>query len=377
MSEFVIRYFSPHGRQEERKFRRDASRIELSMRAASEIDLTPLQHCDKLERLDLSHNFLETLDLVPLKDKGILQVLRLQDNRLATLDLWPLHNCPKLVEIELTENRLRTLDVTSVFTCNLLRADSSVVLTADSILKHILTPEKIMAQFQSVRTDRTAWTATPVVIWNDYDKLVESKGWPLVFQRMKSVLSKISEMNWFDAQKGLLESLGMPELSGLDANPMEILIDVSEEEDYESSKERIYDRVVELLADQLERGGPTLFLDVLKMKDTRASRLIPSIVRRRKTELEGLEVQTIRGIAFLHSIWMTSYGFDVLSALDCGLTANSVDMKQIKTAFAEAGFELNIRRVNSIVHRNWSDTSRSFRRFIFRLARSHTGRKGL
>ncbi|MFW9913784.1 MAG: hypothetical protein ACFFEU_15000 [Candidatus Thorarchaeota archaeon] len=377
MSEFVIRYFSPHGRQEERKYRRDASRIELSMRAASEMDLTPLQDCDKLERLDLSHNFLETLDLVPLMDNESLSILRLEDNRLSALDLWPLHNCPNLAEIELTENRLRTLDVTPVFTCNLLRSDSSVVLTADSVLKYILTPERIMAQFQSVRPDRTAWTATPVVIWNDYDRIVENKGWPLVFQRMKSVLSKISKVDWFDAQKGLLESLGMPELSGLDDDPMKILADVSEEEEYASSKERIYDRVVELLADQIERGGPTLFLDVSRMKDTRASRLIPSIVKQRKSELENLEVQTLRGIAFLHPIWMTSYGFDVLSALDCGLTAKSTGMNQIKTAFAHAGFEIDIRRVDSVVHRYWGDTSRSFRRFIFRLARSHTGRKGI
>ena len=171
MSEFVIRYVSPHGRQEEGKFRSDASRIELSMRAAISIDLTPLQKCDKLERLELSHNFLESIDLKPLGDKETLQVIRLQDNRLLELDLWPLHKCPNLAEIELTDNRLKTLDVTPVFTCGLMRTDSSVVLTADSVLRHILTSAKIMTQFQSVRTDKTAWTATPVVIWNDYDDI--------------------------------------------------------------------------------------------------------------------------------------------------------------------------------------------------------------
>ena len=376
MSEFVIRYVSPHGRQEEGKFRRDSTRIELSMRAASKIDLTPLRDCDNLERLDLSHNFIETLDMMPLRDKETLQVLRLQDNRLTGLDLWPLHNCQNLNEIELTENRLRTIDVTPIFTCSILRTDSSVVLTADSILKHVLTPEKIMAHFQSVRPDRTAWTATPVVIWNDYDTLVEKLGWPPVFRRMKSVLSKIDEVEWFEAQKSLLESLNMHELSGLDADPLEILVDVSAKEDFESSKERIYDRAVELLADQVEGGGPTLFLDVLKMQGTRASRLIPSIVKQRKAELEDLEVQILRGTAFLHSIWMTSYGFTVLSALDCGLTANSENLKQIKAVFDEAGFDLAMKRVTSITHPNWEHTSRSFRRFIFRLARSHTGRKG-
>jgi hypothetical protein len=111
------------------------------------------------------------------------------------------------------------------------------------------------------------------------------------------------------------------------------------------------------------------------MQDTRASRLIPSIVQQRKTELEDLEVQTFQGTAFLHSVWMTSYGFDVLSALDCGLTANYEEMKQVKATFDQAGFDLSMRRVPSITHPNWDNTSRSFRRFIFRLARSHTGKK--
>jgi len=374
MGEFVIRYASPHGRQEEGKFRSDASRIELSMRAAISIDLTPLQKCDKLERLELSHNFLESIDLKPLGDKETLQVIRLQDNRLLDLDLWPLHKCLNLAEIELTDNRLKTLDVTPVFTCRLMRTDSSVVLTADSVLRYILTSAKIMAQFQSVRTDKTAWTATPVVIWNDYDHIAKKLGWPLVLERIKSVLSKVPKIDWFDAQKGLLESLNMAELSGLDTDPKEILANVTAEDSYESSRERIYDRVVELLADQVERGGPTLFLDVPTMQDTRASRLIPSVVRQRKSEIENLEVQSLRGTTFLHSLWMTSYGFDVLSALDCGLTVNSEGIKRVREAFEEAGFNLAIERVNSVVHPNWNRTSRSFKRFIFRLARSHTGR---
>ncbi|MHA2140247.1 MAG: hypothetical protein ACXADC_10035 [Candidatus Thorarchaeota archaeon] len=372
MSEFVIRYVSPHGRQEEGKFRDDTSRVELSMRAVINIDLTPLQECNLLEKLELSHNFIESIDLRPLRNAQHLGVIRFKDNRLDSLDLWPLHQCHDLAEIDLTENRLRTLDVTPIFTCNLLRTDSSVVLTADSILKYILTPEKIMAQFQSVRTDRTAWTTTPIVIWNDYEVLRGKLGWPLILERMKSVLSKIPEISWFNAQKGLLEALNMEELSGLDTDPKEILTDVSAEDGFESSKEQIYDKVVELLAEQVERGGSTLFLDVLKMKDTRASRLIPSIVKQRKNELEDLEVQTLRGTGFLHSLWMTSYGYDILSALDYGLTAKTEELNQIRAVFDEADFDLAIERVSSIDHPNWSNTSRSFRRFVFRLARSHT-----
>jgi hypothetical protein len=374
MSELIIRYVSPHGRQEEGKFRCDTSRVELSMRAVIHIDLSPLQDCNQLERLELSHNFMETINLEPLRNAEHLRSIRIKDNRLNDLDLWPLHSCRHLAEIELTENRLRTLDVTPIFTCNLLRADSSVVLTADPILKHILTPEMIMAQFQSIRPDRTAWTATPVVIWNDYEVLVEKFGWPLILQRMKSVLSKVPEISWFEAQKGLLEALNMQELSGLDTDPKETLADVSADDSFESAQERIYDRAVELLGEQVQRGGPTLFLDVLKMKDTRASRLIPSIVSQRKTEIEELEVQTLRGTGFLHSLWMTSYGFDVLNVLDFGLTVNSEAMKQVKAAFDEAGFDLAMERVSSIAHPDWNNTSRSFRRFIFRLARSHTGR---
>ncbi len=370
MSEFVIRYVSPHGRQEEGKFRDDAQKIEMTMRAVIDIDLSPLSQCSNIEVLELSHNFIETLELEPLAGSNSIKSIRLRDNRLNQLDLWPLHNSPNLDEIDLTGNRLRTLDITPVFRCGQVRTDSTVVLTADRPLQHVLTPDRIMNQFQSVRTDRADWTVTPVVIWNEYDDLLESLGWPVVIERMKHVLSKTPEAHWFDVQKGFLEALDMRELSGLDTFPQRILEGVSLDEDYSESRERIYDRVVDLLSEQIARGGSTLFLDVLKMKNTRASRLIPLILNERQNELENLEVPILRGTAFLHSLWMTSYGYDVVSALGIGLTTDYSGLKQIISSLDEAGYSLSYRRVKSVSHQSWNRTSHSLRRFIFRLARS-------
>ena len=95
MSRLVIKYTSPHGRQEETKYTTDEIRIDFFMRAASEVDLSELKMCSKLEVLELSKNQLESVDLKPLRNCRSLKRLRLRDNRLKSIDLWPLVNDKK------------------------------------------------------------------------------------------------------------------------------------------------------------------------------------------------------------------------------------------------------------------------------------------
>ena len=66
MEEITIKYWSPHGRQEETKFQSDHTKVDFVMRAAQRVDLSDLSRCHKLMKLDLSHNMLEDLNLSPL-----------------------------------------------------------------------------------------------------------------------------------------------------------------------------------------------------------------------------------------------------------------------------------------------------------------------
>lgn len=370
LKEIIIKYTSPHGRQEERSFNSDASVIDLRMRAAMTIDLSELAECDRIETLDVSHNLVESIDMGPLQESQTLKRLLLQDNRLTNLDLWPLVNCSDLRMVDACSNRLRTLDITPVFTCEEMRTDSTVVLTADSILKYVTSPEDLKKRYHSVRTDRSTWTATPIIIWIDYPELIRRFGWKVVINRIRTVLERTPITKWFHAQRGLLEGLGVDELAGFDGRPSMLLDTVSDESDSEAALDSVYDRAVELLSEQIKNGGSTLFLNIGTMRNTRASKLIPEIIKLRHEEIEELTVPVLKGRAFLQSLWLTYYGFQLLSALRIGLSTDSRGLEKVKAALAEMGYELNIKRVDSVQHGGWKKTSQSHRAFVFSQARA-------
>ncbi len=368
MKEVAIRYTSPHGRQEERPFEVTTTRIELRMRAALSIDISSLDQCQDLETLDLSNNLIDSIDLAPLSNHPKLRLLSLQDNRLSELNLWPLVKCCSLDEIDLINNRLRTLDITPIFDLKQLRIDSSVVLAADYLLRHILAPRVIENRFRSVKSENPFRTATPVVIWKSYSDLLRRLGWKSVYDRLRKTLDRVPTEYWFHAQKGMLEGLGMSEIAGYDGDPKRLMEGVDELLDGEVALDSIYDRAVELLAEQLDQGGPTLFLDIGAMRNTRASKLIPTILERRKSEMEGIKVPIVKGRAHLQSLWLSSYGFELLTALKTGLTIDMQELDRVKAAMEEMGCNLQFERVESVDIGNWRNVSESCSRFVFSCA---------
>ncbi len=138
MSDLVITYTSHHGRQEERKFRSDDKKIDLFMRAATSVDISPLAECTALEVLELSHNQLAAIDLSSLENIRTLRRILLRDNHLTGLNLWPLAESSLLEYLDISGNRLRNLDITPVARCSLVELDASVVVEADPILKLFL-----------------------------------------------------------------------------------------------------------------------------------------------------------------------------------------------------------------------------------------------
>ncbi|MFQ5834048.1 MAG: hypothetical protein ACE5H4_15195 [Candidatus Thorarchaeota archaeon] len=368
MKEFAIKYTSPHGRQEERPFEVTTTRIELRTRAALSIDITSLDQCRELETLDLSNNLLDSLDLAPLSNHSKLRLLFLQDNRLSELNLWPLAKCNGLEEINLLNNRLRTLDITPVFDLRELRINSSVVLAADYMLKHILPPRVIQNRFRSVRSEHPFRLAMPIVIWNSYSELLRRHGWKSVYIRIRQTLDRVPPELWFHAQKGMLEGLGMSELAGYDGDPRRLIEGVNEHQDVEPALDMIYDTALELLSEQFQQGGPTLFLDTGAMRNTRASRLIPTILDRRKREMEDITVPILDGRAHLQSLWLSSYGFDVLTALKTGLTTDTWGLDRVKVAMEEMGCNLRAERVDTLDIGYSKIVSESFRRFVFSCA---------
>ena len=368
MEEITIRYWSPHGRQEETKFHCDDKKIDLIMRAAKNVDLTNLRRCSNLTTLNLSNNMLEELDLSPLSDSQSLGEILLENNHLSSLDLWPLGYTSGLTRLNLTQNRLQSLDLTPVLAHSKVFLDSSVVISADYILRYYLTTNEIAERFLLVRPDRAPWTAPPVLMWVTYDDLEKRMEWSRIRERIFTVLNQITENDWYAVQRGLLIGLGMAELAGYDGDPSQLLDTTTSRMDYTTARRAIFDRAVDLLEEQIANEGPTLFLNTDAMRETSASKLIGRIVDARKWEIENTTVLTKGSTSLLNSLWLTHYGYQILKALQIGMRHFGVEIEKIRWSLDELGFSLRTLEVESLDEAELDESmviSRSMRKFVF------------
>ncbi len=367
MDEISIKYWSPHGRQEERKFRCDDMKIALTTRAAKKVDLSDVERCEKLTILNLANNMLQELDLSPLSKSKTISEIHLENNHLLSLDLWPLVRCTALERISLTQNRIQTLDITPILVRSSVLLDSSVVLSADNILRFFLDSKELAERFLLVRSDNAPWTAPPVLMWVLYEELAKKMKWAQIQDRILSVLEHVTQDYWYHVQRGLLIGFGMKELAGFDGDPLKILDMTKDSMDYRTAKRAIYDRTVELLDEQISRNGPTLFLDIEAMEVTRASKLIPKIVEARAKEVENTIVFTKGSTSLLNSLWLTHYGYKILEALNVGIKHFGAGFEKVKASFTELGFSLKTQEVESLQDvelENPLITSRSMRRYV-------------
>ena len=369
MEEITIKYWSPHGRQEETKFQCGHTKIDLVMRAAQRVDLSNLVRCRDLQKLDLSSNMLDVLDLSPLSGCSSLEEIYIRSNHLTELNLWPLKDNARLVFIDITENRLHGLDLTPIFLNTGVRMDSSVVVTADNILRYVFTKDEMVNQFQLLRSDGASWAVPPVVIWNMYTDMMERYEWAHVKERIETVLQRMSFLKWYGAQRGLLQGLDISMLGGFDGDPSLLIDSAVMKMSHEEARQEIIDTAVKLIEKQLHQDGPTLFLDVENMRETSASKLIPLIVEKRKHEVENTTLLVKGSKVFLRPLWLTHYGFNILSASEMGLTTDLEGLEKLRESFDELEIEIATEKVTVVKDVYQGNASLSMQKHVFDLIR--------
>ena len=367
MEEIIIKYWSPHGRQEETKFQCGHTKIDLVMRAAQRVDLRNLARCQGLKKLDLSHNMLEELDLSPISECSLLEDIYLQSNHLTKLNLWSLKDNKHLTFIDITENRLHGLDLTPIFLNTKVRMDSSVVVTADNILRYIFSKDELVSHFQLLRPDGANWAVPPVVIWNMYSDLRERFDWAHIKERIETALQGMVSLHWYGAQRGLLQGLDISMIAGFDGDPRLLIDSAVKKMSYEEARQEIFDMAVKLIEEQLDNDGPTLFLDVENMRETSASKLIPLIVEKRKSEVENITLSIKGSKVFLKPLWLTHYGFKILSAHGMGLTTNLEGFESLRKSFDEVDIELTTEKVTEVKTAYEGNTSQSMQKHVLDL----------
>ena len=343
MSGLPIIYESLHGRQEEQQV--DPTRIDLKMRAATHVNLEVVRGNVELEVIELSKNQLDSIDLSPLEECEKLERIRLRSNRLHTLNLWPLMELPNLEEIDLVDNRLEEVNLTPlVGKCQIL-LDDVVKVTIDSVLRYLV-GGKETTQFQLCKPSGEELVTSPRIFWNSYADLTKQMGWSQISFNTLSLMESIEPRCWFRAQKGFLEGMGMPELAGFDGDPNLLITDSENVPDFESARSEVFDRAIALLEQQLQEGGPTLFLDVQQMSGTRASKLIPLVADSRELEMKNVVLPVGGNSVHLLPLWLTHYGMEMLRVLRFGLTTDLQGLSLLTKNLERLGFKLGTEEID-------------------------------
>jgi Leucine-rich repeat (LRR) protein len=331
----------------------------LSNNNLKEINLSPLANLIHLQDLDFSGNAIESIDISPLESCTGIRMLKLNGNPTSAIDLWALTNLALITVLDLKNTRLESLDISPLYTCDSLEEvnlDASTNLICDSLFRYYDIPEWL--------TEDKALD----IQWRSYEMLSSEIGWKATLGHIQRIFSFVDDKNHYQSQKGLLDGFGLRELGGYDGNPSELLKLIKGAEDYNEARELLIEGVVKLLEVQFKASGSTLFLDVEDLSQSRASQLIHGIYDLREKEMIETYIPVVKGIADLRYLWVTSYGFSILTAMGIREVRMNLRMlRNIQAAMERIDVTLRLEEEPQKLDppNVWTKTSESLKDYVF------------
>lgn len=259
----------------------------------------------------------------------------------------------------LTGREVSSIDIGPLFLCQELteiRLPRYAVLRADSVFRFF---PRVRCMRKSLEDNRIEWL--------NYLELSSREDWSKVIRRLKKQVAITPENLWFVFQRGFFEVFGFGELAGYDGNPCEIINPLLETLDYAEAKEHIYDRMIELLEVQLERGGPTFLLDVDRMSETRAARLVPQVLELRRIEIENVVVAKINTFAYLLPLWFTAWGYEILHTLGFWFATKAYRLTEVRKLLKPLGLKFRTKNIECFEKIEFPQFSAGVQEFILNL----------
>lgn len=315
--------------------------------------------------MDLSNQDITKIDLAPIEGWSNLKYIYLQNNELKDVDLDPLCSLSSLMVLDLERNNFADLNITPLFFCKSLTRFS-----IDQNVRCIVEPPALftpanMALFKY-------WTVIDIL--DNYDAFADNGLWINLIKRTRNLFYRLHPEDWFSAQRGFLNGLGMKEIAAFDGDPFRILETLPENGTFQSIKENIYERVISLLEEQITAGGSTHFLEVDDLILTSGAVLISQIIEARKKEMKNLSVVVSDGKADARSIWFTVYGQKIMKQLGYGpYPNNSVTLTQILNALKGVHLAPKIvRGSHRTLKPSWEHFSPGLKNHLEMLGRGHS-----
>jgi len=326
-------------------------RIDIGDNRIESIDLEPLTECKDLRYLDISENRLTHVDLSPLSNCKYLERLDISHNEIKKLDLSPLIKCSNLTELYLQFNNMRSLDVTPLLMCPKLkrvdtRGTKKRLVGAADFDKKIKKPTLFIDPLFkiAIQNNYPAWfdltkSKTKISVVS-YEQIVSEKGWRYVKEIVARTINMVEGNLKQTVPASFLEAIKMKELVGYDGTILDVIDLIPNDSTYSEGTEILYNHLIQLIKEQLENNGSTRFFDLDNLANTRASVLIPLLLRKRKEEIENVAIPIKGKRIKLAQLWATGYGHQILTALRISKTTTSDGFKKIQKAFSKLGMHI-------------------------------------
>ena len=121
-------------------------------------------------------------------------------------------------------------------------------------------------------------------------------------------------------------------------NLIESILDVAY---YLDEKDLVRELVFNAVSNQIDHGGTTIGLDVFRMKDYGVlAKHVTHVLELRKNEMANLVIDDSSDPVDLTPLWLTAYGYQVLSELNLGRDCTSEEFKEISSEFKKHGFDI-------------------------------------
>ncbi|MBD3408378.1 MAG: leucine-rich repeat protein [Candidatus Lokiarchaeota archaeon] len=335
-----------------------------------QLDLRVLGQCKKLKKLEISHLWsLKEISLDPLSECSSLQEFKLNWNSsLKELNLQPLASCKNLQHLEIRWNgALRELDLEPLAHCKQLR---SFQFTRSSHHQSTnLTPLVWCSNLRELRVDGNSHadsilTFHPAIRSSDFScnlfypsvllkEYVEKNGWGLLFSLMNDDIY-LDDVSLIQLQYRWFAAFGLNEFGVFDGDIRKQLEAIPDSYNFQEIFNQVKKRIQNCMIEQIRNNGPTRHMDVEKLKSSIGVIMIPHIVRRRREEIENLVIAKEYDLSIkdrfdisqeyydLGPLWVTHYGYEILSALEMNVVAKKYEIEEIKDALRRIGLEIEI-----------------------------------
>jgi len=338
-----IHFSRADGSHHEEAFNNNVETIDLSSRNISQIDLSSLRSNSSLRALHLNENQLSVLDLEPLRGCTNLRSLHLQENQITRLDVTPLIRCSKLNSIWLDDD---VENETLLSNSNMENRASDYVIdqigTFDS-LSNLLSLSAVFHVYQLVKKHEPDW------------KIVH------LFHNALA-LSGLGGAGMLDVKVSLQRKL-------------------LEQIESKTFKDELQEFALSALCAQIDRGGPTVNLDIdfMNLHGDLAIR-IDDVLELRQCEMQNVQVPILKWAidnesvelmelagervhttyAELSYLLLTAYGYEILESLNIGTIIDLDSFCKVEDALESMGFNI----VTNIDPTPYDQMSRSSRKVL-------------